>query len=156
MYPTYDQMDDFYGPAGGPDCTAGIVNLPISFKLAWDTSKNITSFRCHKKLQTPFKAIFDQAVRHYGETKFRELRLDLFGGCFNHRMMRNGTRLSTHSWGAAVDLDPERNQLRWGRDRASLAKPEYEAFWKIVEKQGAVSLGRQRNVDWMHFQFSRL
>ena len=91
-----------------------------------------------------------------GEERFRALRLDRFGGCYNYRPMRGGSALSTHAWGAAVDLDPERNQLTWGADKAAFAAPEYEAFWQIVEAHGAVSLGRSRNRDWMHFQFARL
>jgi hypothetical protein len=50
-------------------------------------------------------------------------------------------------------MNPEQNQLRWGKDRAVFAKPEYDKFWEIVEKHGGVSLGRERNYDWMHFQF---
>ncbi len=61
-----------------------------------------------------------------------------------------------HAWGIAVDLDPERNPLRWGRDRASFAASAYEPFWTIVEAAGAPSLGRACNRDWMHFQFGRL
>jgi len=55
-----------------------------------------------------------------------------------------------------VDLDPGRNQLKWGRDRAVFARPEYEPFWQIVESEGLVSLGRAKNFDWMHFQAARL
>lgn len=155
MYPTYANMTSFYGEAGGPDCTAGRCRLPFPFVIAWDTTQRINLFSCHAKLATPLTSIFAQAAQHYGEKEFRRLRLDRFGGCFNYRPMRGGTRLSVHSWGAAVDLDPERNQLKWGRDRASFAKPEYEAFWKIVESHGAVSLGRTQNRDYMHYEFVR-
>jgi hypothetical protein len=70
--------------------------------------------------------------------------------------MRGGTALSMHAWGIAVDLDPINNQLRWGKDRASFARPEYLPFWKIVEAHGATSLGRAKNYDWMHFQFATI
>ena len=70
--------------------------------------------------------------------------------------MRGGSAWSIHSWGAAVDLDPDNNQLRWGKNKASFAKPAYENFWKIVENEGWVSLGRERNYDWMHFQAAKL
>ena len=67
-------------------------------------------------------------------------------------MRGSSTTTSTHAWGVAVDVDPERNQLRWDKSRAKLALPEYEPWWKIVESYGATSLGRRRNYDWMHFQ----
>jgi len=53
-------------------------------------------------------------------------------------------------------MDPDNNQLKWGKDRASFAKPVYNDYWKIVEAEGATSLGRSRNFDWMHFQFADL
>ncbi|MEA5159959.1 M15 family metallopeptidase [Cereibacter johrii] len=153
--PAYSDMERTFGPAGGPDCTAGKVALPMPLRLAWEPAKTVTSFRCHRLLAPAFTSIFVEAVAHYGEARFRQMRLDLFGGCFADRPMRSGTRKSTHAWGAAVDVDPERNQLSWGRDRASLAAPEYEVWWKLVEAHGAVSLGRAEDRDWMHFQFCR-
>ena len=42
------------------------------------------------------------------------------------------------------------------RPRARFSGAEYEDWWRIWEEQGAVSLGRQRDVDWMHLQFATL
>mgnify|MGYP000232690744 CR=1 FL=1 len=147
-------INAFYGPAGGPKCTAGKVILPFSFRIAWDLEKSVSRFSCHIKVVGPMTAIFFDAAAHYGEAEFRRLGLDLFGGCFNNRAIRGGTRKSTHARGIAVDLDPANNRLRWGRDRASFARPEYVPFWNIVEGYGATSLGRAANFDWMHFQFA--
>ena len=142
---TQAELTKFFGPAGGAACTTGKVDLPFAFPLAWDNSQKLLKFGCH------------QLVEHYGEKEFRRLRLDQFGGCYNYRLKRgSSSSLSTHAWGIAVDHDPERNQLKWGRDRASFGKTAYEVFWNIVEAEGAVSLGRVRNLDWMHFQFARL
>lgn len=66
--------------------------------------------------------------------------------------MRGGTQWSTHSWGIAVDFDPARNRLRWGRDHAAFAHPIYNEWWRCWEEEGWVSLGRRRNFDWMHIQ----
>lgn len=156
LFPRQADMVEFYGPAGGPDCTAGRVDLPMPFVLAWDLNTKITRFSCHKKLASPMTAIFRDAYAHYGAQRFADLRLNWFGGCYNFRAMRGGVSLSTHAWGVAVDIDPERNQLRWGKDRAALAGADYAAWWGIVESHGAVSLGRAKNFDWMHFQFARL
>lgn len=147
-------LTDFYGPPGSHQCTAGIVELPFAFRIAWDTDKKISKFHCHSKVAVPLTSIFEEAASHYGEAHFRHLGLDLFGGCYNNRVMRGGTRKSTHAWGIAVDLDPARNRLRWGRDTAAFARAEYIPFWNIVESHGATSLGRTSNFDWMHFQFA--
>jgi hypothetical protein len=61
-----------------------------------------------------------------------------------------------HSWGIAFDFDPDRNQLKWDHTRASFARPEYEKWFYLWEEEGAVSLGRARDYDWMHIQFARL
>lgn len=145
-----------FGPAGGVDCTAGQVRLPMPFVLAWDTSTKIERFACHKKVAGAFNAVFANAFNHYGADRFVNLGLNVFGGCYNFRAMRGGTQLSMHSWGIAVDLDPTNNQLRWGRDKATFARPDYDAWWEIVEAEGLVSLGRARNYDWMHMQAARL
>lgn len=151
--PSYADISKVYGPAGGALASSGRAILPFAFPLSWDDSQRVTQFACHVHVAKALTSIYRQAAAHYGEDTFRRLRLDRFGGCFNHRPMRGGTALSTHSWGVAVDHDPVRNQLKWGRDRAAFARPEYDAWWAIVEAHGAVSLGRAKNYDWMHFQF---
>jgi hypothetical protein len=69
--------------------------------------------------------------------------------------MRGGSSWSVHSFGAAIDFLPDENQLKWGKDKASLARPEYEAFWEIWENEGWMSLGRRKNYDWMHVQATK-
>lgn len=155
-WPLQRDVEKVFGPAGGPRCTAGRVVLPFPFVLAWEPERTLLSFSCHEQVAQPLEAIFRDAAAAYGEREFRRLRLDHFGGCYNLRKMRGGSRLSMHSWGLAVDLDPERNQLKWGSDRAAFAHKDYRVFWECVEAQGAVSLGKQRDFDWMHFQFARL
>jgi hypothetical protein len=156
IWPRQRDCAVFYGAPGNPKCTAGIVFLPFAFRIAWNLNQRVSTFKCHEKVAEPMTRIFKEAAEHYGENEYRALGLDLFGGCYNLRQMRGGSYWSMHSWGIAVDLDPARNQLKWRRDRAQFAKPAYEPFWKIVEQEGALSLGRARNYDWMHWQFSRL
>jgi hypothetical protein len=62
----------------------------------------------------------------YGIEKIKALQLDDFGGCFNYRKMRGGTQLSLHSWGVAIDLDPDRNLLKETSKTARFARPEYK------------------------------
>ena len=133
-----------------------MLRLPFQMRLAWDPSVRIGRFSCHEKVHDAFLKVFQDTLSHYGEARIEELRLDLFGGCLNVRKMRGGTQMSMHSWGIAIDLDPERNALRMTRQEATFARPEYAPFWKIVEGQGLVSLGRIRDFDWMHFQAARL
>lgn len=155
-WPTQADVSHVFGPPGGHDCAAGRCQLPFAFQIAWDRDQRVQSFACHVKVAQTLTDIFAEAAQHYGRDDFERLELHLFGGCYNKRRMRGGTRWSMHSWGIAVDLNPEKNQLRWGRDRAQFALPAYDPWWAIVEAHGGVSLGRVANMDWMHFQFARL
>lgn len=155
-WPARADVEAFFGPAGGPACTAGSVDLPFALVIAWDPTQRITRLSCHKLVAAPLTRIYAASAAHYGEARFRALRLDQWGGCYNFRQTRGGTRLSTHAWGIAVDTDPARNGLRDGRDKATLDGPEYDAWWRIWEAEGAISLGRARNFDWMHAQFCGL
>lgn len=145
-------IDELYGPAGGPQCTAGKCSPPFVLRLAWDTDTEIRRFSCHESVAESLDRVYSAIADSYRSEDIVRLGLDMFGGCYNYRKKRGGVTLSTHAYGVAVDTDPQRNQLRWGRDRASLASEECEAFWKCWESEGWVSLGREHNFDWMHAQ----
>jgi hypothetical protein len=128
------------------------IQLPYPMRIAWDTDTSVTRMRCHKLVADKFLAVFNEIHREYGYAKIKELGIDLFGGCFNFRRMRGGNDWSTHSWGIAIDLDPARNQLKETSKTARFARPEYKKMIDIFYKHGFISLGRERNFDWMHFQ----
>ena len=150
----YASMVDYYGPVGENQT---LLVLPYTLKLAWDSTSVVKRLTCNVKVAESLHSIFEQTLKVYGEKELRKLKLDVFGGCLNVRKMRgSATSWSIHSWGAAIDLDPDKNQLKWDNTKATFAKKEYEPFWKIVEGEGWVSLGRQKNYDWMHFQAAKL
>jgi len=144
-----DDLKKFYGDPG-TDLT--FLTLPYPLIVAWDLSKTVRRLTCHRLVHDSLGRIFSETLATYGQAEISRLRLDLFGGCYNKRLIRGGTRWSTHAFGAAVDIDPDNNLLRWGSDKATLAKADYEPFWEIVEAEGWISLGRSKNYDWMHFQ----
>jgi hypothetical protein len=154
---TPQALSDFYGPAketGNPNLIS--LTAPYPMVLAWDPSKVQTRITCHVKVKDSVNRVLTKVLDLYGIERIKELRLHYFGGCFNYRLMRGSTQLSTHSWGIALDFDPENNQLKWGRDQALFAKPDYVNWWECWENEGWVSLGRQRNYDWMHVQAAKL
>lgn len=128
------------------------LDLPYPMTLAWDRSTKVTSIRCHKAIKDKLKKVFDEILKEYGHLKIQQLGIDLYGGCFNYRKMRGGNDWSRHSWGVAIDLDPERNQLHETDKTARFARPEYKKMIDIFYKHGFVSLGREKNYDWMHFE----
>lgn len=150
----YKSMVEYYGPVGENQTQ---IILPYQLKLAWDSTAVVRKVTCNKKVSESLLTIFEKTLEVYGIEDIKRLKLDVFGGCLNVRKMRgSNTSWSIHSWGAAIDLDPDNNLLRWGKDKASFAKKEYDPFWKIVESEGWTSLGRKKNYDWMHFQAANL
>ncbi|MGJ8535899.1 MAG: M15 family metallopeptidase [Parasphingopyxis sp.] len=141
---------------GEPGQNQKLLSLPFPMKLAWDHTHTMDGFFVHEKVHVSAARAFNRILDLYGGQKIVELGLDLFGGSLNVRNMRGGKKKSMHSWGIAIDFDPAHNALRWGRDRARMAGPDYAAFLDIWEEQGWISLGRERNYDWMHVQAARL
>ena len=128
------------------------IKLPYPMRLAWAKDTKVTTMRCHKLVADKFIAVFNELLSTYGLKRIQELGIDLFGGCFNFRAMRGGSDYSRHSWGIAIDLDPERNQLKETSKTARFARPEYDKLHEIFEKHGFVNLGVEKNYDWMHFE----
>lgn len=144
--------------AFGSPCEARLVRVPCpwTLSLAWDLRQTCEHIGCHERVAESLRRVLQRVYEHYGEERLRELRLNRYGGCYNCRRKRGGSSWSTHAWGVAIDWDPDQNKLRWGRDRARLARPEYDAWWRFWEEEGWVSLGRARNFDWMHVQAAKL
>jgi hypothetical protein len=128
------------------------IKLPYPMRLAWDKKTTVNTMRCHKLVADDFQKVFADLLAHYGLAKIQELGIDLFGGCFNFRAMRGGSDYSRHSWGIAIDLDPERNQLKETSKTARFARAEYQPMIDIFYRHGFISLGREKNYDWMHFE----
>ena len=131
------------------------INLPFPMRLAWDKSVIVNKMSCHRDIATALTNVFKDILNHYGLEEIKRLGIDLFGGCFNYRAMRGGSSFSVHALGLAVDLDPARNKVKETSKTARFARPEYKAMIDIFYKHGFISLGREKNYDWMHFQWNK-
>lgn len=152
-FPLQRECMAFYGGVGLHQTS---LVLPFPMLLAWDKGVVVRKITVHEKVHDSAARAFDRIAAAYDEAARKKLGLDLFGGSLNVRKMRGGSSYSMHSWGIAIDFDPERNQLAWGRDKARLAQTDAAEFWRIWEAEGWVSLGRAKNMDWMHVQAARL
>jgi hypothetical protein len=121
------------------------VALPRPIPLAWDFTKRATRIRCHQAAAESFRSAFrildseDELWRH----------VKTYGGTYNFRTKRkNGTELSTHSWGIAIDLNPGTNQAGTEGDM-------HPGIVQAFEACGFQWGGRWRTRDDMHFQLCR-
>lgn len=151
---TTKQIISKYGTPNEKGTYLKTINLPYPMRIAWDLDSKVTKMRCHTLVADKFLAVFNDLLAHYGYEKLVELGIDLYGGCFNFRKMRGGSEWSRHSWGIAIDLDPARNKLKETKATARFARPEYKPMIDIFYKHGFISLGVEKNYDWMHFQIN--
>jgi hypothetical protein len=157
---------------GEPGAVKNLTTLytPYPLVIAWDKSKTVNRFQIHKLAAPSMTKIMNELLTTYGLGEINRLGINLFGGAYNNRPMR-GTEerynalikagrkedayqfLSTHAWGLAIDIDPEKNPLKATSKTATFAKPEYKAMIDIFYKHGWYSLGREKGFDFMHYQF---
>jgi hypothetical protein len=129
-------------PRWQADCLASVA-LPFPLPLAWDPSKSVNRMTCHKRMVKIFSSVFGQV-----QTSELQAKISSFGGCFAFRQQRTGAKLSTHSWGIAIDLNPGTNsQGSLGDMDAALV----EIFRGAGFEWGGEWSGKVR--DPMHLQF---
>ncbi len=152
VWPRYKDAIKHFGQPGQNQTR---IITPYPLKLAWAPRTIVKGHSCHEMVHDSKKRVMERILDYYGPEKISELRLDYWGGCLNVRKMRGGTKWSTHAWGVADDWDPSRNRLRWNHKKARLARPEYDKFFELWQEEGWISLGKERDFDWMHVQAMR-
>ena len=152
-FPKQSDVEAFYGPVGSNQV---LIAAPWPMVLAWDKSTAATKISLHQKVAPSAQRCFEAVKAAYGPDGIEKLGLNLWGGSLNVRKMRGGSNWSMHSWGIAMDFDPDRNELRMDHTKARLAKPDAKLWFEIWEAAGWTSLGRTRDFDWMHIQAASL
>lgn len=129
------------------------INLPIGYpmRLAWDTGTTVKRLTCHRQVAQSLSQILQRVLDQYGFEWIQKHGMDLFGGCYNFRPMRGSHVLSMHSYGIAIDLDPEHNPLgkKWEPNAGMIPMEIVDLF----ESAGWTWGGRWKSrPDTMHFQ----
>lgn len=121
----------------------GIANLAFPLSLSWSPSTTVSHIRCHKVLVPTFTGLFSQ-IQQQGLAP----KVKTFGGCYMYRPQRASHVLSAHSWGIAIDLNPETNKMGTPGDMDA-------GVVKIFEDAGFTWGGNFEGDrrDPMHFQF---
>lgn len=151
---TDPQIIERYGQKGD-DKNIVTIHLPFPMRLAWDLNVTVNTIKCHKLIADKLVAALEEIKAHYGYATLRALGIDLFGGCYNVRLMRGSkTKWSRHSWAIALDLDPVRNSLKTKWKDSQFAKPEYRPLIEIFDKHGFINYGIVKGFDAMHFEIA--
>jgi hypothetical protein len=121
----------------------GRAQLPFGLPLSWDQSKLARTIYGHKRLTPVFTDVF-AAIQREG----LQGQLRTYGGCYNFRGKRTSGKLSTHSWGIAIDLNPETNAQGGA---GNMHEGIVDIFRRFGFKWGGDWSGKTK--DPMHFQF---
>lgn len=131
------------------------VTPPWKMIAAWPPFTPIRLFWIHKKcapaLTTALQTIFDEFDRD--QAKIEDAHLHRFGGAYNFRRMRGAERLSMHSYGCAIDLDPAANPL--GKAYVGNGTMMHLKAIAAFRSVGAEWGGDWHRPDCQHFQFAR-
>lgn len=153
IWPRQSECMTYYGPVGQNQVQ---IEIPFDMVLAWDKGTRVRKMTLHQRVAPSAERVLQRVAGIFSAADRASLGINLFGGSLNVRRMRGGSSYSMHSWGIAIDFDPERNQLKWGAPLARLSHQDAVPFWSEWESEGWLSLGRARNFDWMHVQAARL
>jgi hypothetical protein len=138
-------MTKFYGTGGNE---SNLVSFSFPFPMYYDGAP-VSKGRCHKLVKDSLLRVLADIKSRHGDDPEVMKACQSYGGIYNFRNMRGGSRLSKHSWGAAIDLDPGNNgnKTSWPQ-RSSMPFEIIEAF----AREGWVSAGAFWGRDAMHFE----
>ena len=107
---TFGNIDRYIRSDGTLDPTWEYVSmdhaqLPFPLPLDWQRSVTVEKIWCHKLMVPVFEAVFQQIVDRGLQDRVRT-----YAGCFAYRTQRGSSKLSTHAWGVAIDLNAYQNQ----------------------------------------------
>jgi len=126
-----------------------VIELAFPLRKSWALDELVYRIQCHRLVSLEIKEILSEIGAWRGGAYLDQRGYNVWGGCFNFRFAKgNPKALSTHSWGIAVDLNPE---------LAPFGEPDHEQPTFIIEifkSHGWIS-----GADWpepytdgMHFQ----
>ena len=119
------------------------TQLPFPIPLSWEPSTVVRSLYCHSRLGELFAEVFSVL-----DIEGLRGAIRTYGGCFNFRSKRTHSKLSSHSWGISIDLNPETNGPGEKGDMEEAVVNVFRSFG--FEWGGDWSY---RSKDPMHFQF---
>jgi hypothetical protein len=117
MWPNQANRDSFYGDPRGRDGKPSpsweannIIRITPPFQMKF-LGKPISGIRVHNKCASSLMRVLDAIWASSGKSQevIDRWGVSVYGGAYNYRLTRGGNTLSSHSWGCAIDLDPERN-----------------------------------------------
>lgn len=153
QWPKEAEAGNFYGRSDGSSKweAGNLVSFPAPYALFMD-GQRIRNIRCHKLVKDSLTRILNKILELYKTPEaIHAVGLDQYDGCYNFRPVRgSSSRLSMHSYGAAIDFDSEHNPL--GATHGRMPREVVAIFKAEGWRWGGDYTNRK---DWMHFEACR-
>jgi len=145
VYGCPDKDENYILDADFFDIKIRVYEIPFPLRLSWKPHVLTKYIQCHRDIGEALIDALHEIGQYKGVDWLGDKRYDYYGGCFNFRKKRGQGQLSVHSYGIAIDLNP---QLAPYRKKSHQPKFIVDAF---------VSRGFYWGGDWlvpdgMHFQ----
>jgi hypothetical protein len=138
----------FYGP---PGTEANLVVIELPFRMLYD-GRLVRTTRVHRRCADSLVRVLRAIGDRHGHLRGVMEEAEDYGGCYNNRPMRGGTRPSLHAYGAAIDLDADDNGNRVAWPVAADMPLE---IMEEFAREGWTAAGAFWGRDAMHFQATR-
>jgi hypothetical protein len=149
-WPSTDEasLTAFYGRPGD-ESQLDTIEFPIP--MYYD-GKLVRKTRVHRRCAASLLDILSEIGEKYSGNAEIMRAVQDYGGCYNNRAMRGGTRPSLHARGAAIDLSAgdNGNHTAWP---VSATMPI--EVMEVFARHGWLSAGAFWGRDAMHFQATR-
>lgn len=139
-----EEIDEIFGDTYKPSWNSNNLSHFTPPYPVFYLGERVKTIRCHRLVKDRFVWVFDM-IKKYGLEK----ELTNFGGIYADRDQRGGDNPSTHSWGIAIDCEPQKYPL--GSD-----KTMHQDVITIFEAAGFTYGGNFARRDPMHFQYAGL
>lgn len=140
-----ESLRQFYGNPGDTSKIVGI-EAPYWLRLYGEADEPVEKIYCHEKVAASLSRALSSAY------EIDPYVASSFFGCYVNRPMRGGSRPSLHAYGAAIDLDANRNRFRWHWPVTAKMPLGVMAAFAL---EGWTPAGAFWNYDAMHFQATR-
>jgi hypothetical protein len=153
QWPHGDQLNltRFYGRPGH----VAMDNVIVPWHMIYNEPPHppIPHFAMHVKCVPAMNRILQNIWDHYAHSQqaIEHIGMNIWGGAYNPRKIRGSNRWSVHAWAAAVDFDPDHNEMSLSPHAPyRMAQPVIDAFKAEGATWGGDFKGRK---DFMHFEF---
>jgi hypothetical protein len=131
-----------------------VIPLPYQMRLSWSPGAIISRVQCHRLVAESLTAALQEVLEFVGLTELQAREWDRWGGCFEFRKMRGYAARSVHSWGCAVDLNPDCGRFGHREDIATYPIAIRDAFRRRGWDWGG-AWPQKYSADAQHFQACR-